>query len=100
MSILPSRSSHTVGVMRDGILLFVVFAVLLALWWTTAATVISVLENLQFTASFKERGALNRLSALAADERQRGVIAMFTRYRNTDVAGLNRTMGRTIMTWR
>jgi len=33
-------------------------------------------ENLQFTASFKERGALNRLSALAADERQRGVIAM------------------------
>jgi threonine dehydratase len=33
-------------------------------------------ENLQFTASFKERGALNRLSALSADERQRGVIAM------------------------
>ncbi len=32
-------------------------------------------ENLQFTASFKERGALNRLSALSADERQRGVIA-------------------------
>jgi threonine dehydratase len=33
-------------------------------------------ENLQFTASFKERGALNRLSALGADERSRGVIAM------------------------
>ena len=33
-------------------------------------------ENLQFTASFKERGALNRLSALSADERKRGVIAM------------------------
>jgi threonine dehydratase len=33
-------------------------------------------ENLQFTASFKERGALNRLSALSAAERQRGVIAM------------------------
>ncbi len=33
-------------------------------------------ENLQFTATFKERGALNRLSALAADERQRGVIAV------------------------
>ena len=32
-------------------------------------------ENLQFTATFKERGALNRLSALSADERQRGVIA-------------------------
>lgn len=33
-------------------------------------------ENLQFTASFKERGALNRLSALSADERRRGIIAM------------------------
>jgi threonine dehydratase len=33
-------------------------------------------ENLQFTASFKERGALNKLTALTADERRRGVIAM------------------------
>src|SRR5882757_5251799 len=33
-------------------------------------------ENLQFTATFKERGALNRLSALLPDERQSGVIAM------------------------
>ncbi len=33
-------------------------------------------ENLQFTASFKERGALNRLSTLSAAECQRGVIAM------------------------
>lgn len=33
-------------------------------------------ENLQFTSSFKERGALNRLSALSPDERRRGVIAM------------------------
>ncbi len=33
-------------------------------------------ENLQFTASFKERGALNRLSVLSADEQRRGVIAM------------------------
>jgi threonine dehydratase len=33
-------------------------------------------ENLQFTASFKERGALNRLSALSEEERRRGVIAM------------------------
>ncbi len=33
-------------------------------------------ENLQFTASFKERGALNRLTALSDDERRRGVIAM------------------------
>lgn len=33
-------------------------------------------ENLQFTASFKERGALNRLKALTAEERARGVIAV------------------------
>ncbi|HUJ02868.1 MAG TPA: threonine ammonia-lyase [Rhizomicrobium sp.] len=33
-------------------------------------------ENLQFTASFKERGALNKLSSLSADERKRGVVAM------------------------
>lgn len=33
-------------------------------------------ENQQFTASFKERGALNRLLALDARERARGVVAM------------------------
>ena len=33
-------------------------------------------ENLQFTASFKERGALNTLLQLTDDERRRGVIAM------------------------
>jgi threonine dehydratase len=33
-------------------------------------------ENLQFTASFKERGALNKLLSLSEAERKRGVIAM------------------------
>jgi threonine dehydratase len=33
-------------------------------------------ENLQYTASFKERGALNKLKSLTAEERKRGVIAM------------------------
>ncbi len=33
-------------------------------------------ENQQFTASFKERGALNRLSKLSPKEKKRGVIAM------------------------
>lgn len=41
----------------------------------TGADVWLKFENLQFTATFKERGALNRLSALSADQRQRGVIA-------------------------
>jgi len=42
----------------------------------TGAEVFLKFENLQFTASFKERGARNRLAALTPDERRRGVIAM------------------------
>jgi threonine dehydratase len=42
----------------------------------TGAEVWLKLENLQFTASFKERGALNKLLSLGAAERARGVIAM------------------------
>jgi threonine dehydratase len=42
----------------------------------TGAEVFLKFENLQFTASFKERGALNKLLALSAAERRRGVIAM------------------------
>jgi threonine dehydratase len=41
----------------------------------TGAEIHLKFENHQFTASFKERGALNRLTALKADERRRGVIA-------------------------
>ena len=33
-------------------------------------------ENLQFTSSFKERGALNKLLSLSAEQRRRGVVAM------------------------
>src|SRR6187397_1844003 len=32
-------------------------------------------ENLQFTAAYKERGALNKLLQLTDEERQRGVVA-------------------------
>jgi len=42
----------------------------------TGAEVFLKFENLQFTASFKERGALNKLLSLGAEERARGVIAM------------------------
>ncbi len=41
----------------------------------TGAEVWVKFENLQFTASYKERGALNRLSHLSDEERRRGVIA-------------------------
>lgn len=42
----------------------------------TGAEVVLKLDNLQFTASFKERGALVRLFSLNDEERRRGVIAM------------------------
>jgi threonine dehydratase len=42
----------------------------------TGAEVFLKFENLQFTASFKERGALNKLVSLSPAERKRGVIAM------------------------
>jgi threonine dehydratase len=42
----------------------------------TGAEVVIKFENLQYTGAFKERGALNRLLTLSADERGRGVVAM------------------------
>jgi threonine dehydratase len=42
----------------------------------TGCQVFLKFENLQYTASFKERGACNKLAQLSADERARGVIAM------------------------
>ena len=42
----------------------------------TGAHVLVKFENHQFTASFKERGALNKLLTLGDDERRRGVSAM------------------------
>ena len=42
----------------------------------TGCQVFLKFENLQFTASFKERGACNKLAQLTPDERRRGVIAM------------------------
>ena len=42
----------------------------------TGADVYLKFENLQFTASFKERGALNKLLSLTLAERKAGVIAM------------------------
>jgi threonine dehydratase len=41
----------------------------------TGATVYLKFENLQFTAAYKERGALNRLLQLSEGERAQGVIA-------------------------
>ncbi|MFN3349198.1 threonine ammonia-lyase [Pseudorhodoplanes sp.] len=42
----------------------------------TGAEVFVKYENLQVTNSFKERGALNKLASLTAQDRARGVIAM------------------------
>ena len=53
----PTRHSHTLSAIA-GCEIFLKF------------------ENLQFTASFKERGALNKLLSLTSKERSSGVIAM------------------------
>jgi len=42
----------------------------------TGAEIWLKFENLQFTGSFKERGALNRLLTLTEEERTRGVVAV------------------------
>ena len=42
----------------------------------TGAQIFLKFENLQYTASFKERGACNKLAQLSSSERARGVIAM------------------------
>jgi threonine dehydratase len=42
----------------------------------TGAKVFVKYENLQVTNSFKDRGALVKLSALSAEERKRGIVAM------------------------
>ncbi len=42
----------------------------------TGAEVFVKFENFQFTASFKDRGARNKMLTLTADERARGVVAM------------------------
>lgn len=42
----------------------------------TGADVFLKFENLQYTASFKERGACNKLVQLSGEERRRGVVAM------------------------
>lgn len=42
----------------------------------TGADVIVKFENLQFTASFKDRGAASKLRSLTPEERERGVVAV------------------------
>jgi threonine dehydratase len=42
----------------------------------TGAAIHLKFENLQYTASFKERGALNKLLSLTPEQRSRGVVAM------------------------
>jgi threonine dehydratase len=43
---------------------------------TGAAAVVLKLENLQYTGSFKDRGAFNKLKSLSPAEAKNGVIAM------------------------
>lgn len=59
----------------------------------TGADVWLKFENLQFTASFKERGALNRLLELSAGERSRGVVAVSAGNHAQGVAYHGRRLG-------
>ena len=59
----------------------------------TGAEIWLKFENLQYTASFKERGALNKLASLTAGERQRGVIAMSAGNHAQGVAHHSRRLG-------
>lgn len=60
----------------DGAVAKTPFAVSGTLSEMTGASAALKLEIFQYTASFKERGALNRLMALTDDERARGIVAM------------------------
>jgi threonine dehydratase len=59
----------------------------------TGAEIWLKFENLQYTASFKERGALNKLASLTAAERGRGVIAMSAGNHAQGVAYHSRRLG-------
>jgi threonine dehydratase len=60
----------------DGAVARTPFAVSTTLSEMIGTSVALKLEIFQYTASFKERGALNRLTALGSDERDRGIVAM------------------------
>ena len=59
----------------------------------TGAEVWVKFENQQFTAAFKERGALNKLSKLTDDQKQRGVIAASAGNHSQGVAYHARRLG-------
>lgn len=59
----------------------------------TGARVFLKFENLQFTAAFKERGALNCLLSLTSEERKRGVVAMSAGNHSQGIAYHARRLG-------
>jgi threonine dehydratase len=59
----------------------------------SGASVFVKFENLQFTGSFKDRGAANRLLALDAEQRRRGVIAMSAGNHAQGVAAFAHALG-------
>ena len=62
-------------------------------WVALGATVVLKFENHQFTASFKERGALNTLLSLTSDERAGGVVAASAGNHAQGVAYAARALG-------
>ena len=60
----------------------------------TGAHVHLKFENLQFTASFKERGALAKLLSLSGAERARGVIAVSADRKSTRLNSSHSSVSR------
>ena len=64
-----------------------------ALSEATGASVFCKLENLQFTGSFKARGAFNKLLTLSAAQRETGIVAASTGNHGAAVAFAQATLG-------
>jgi len=75
-ALVPPDEILQAAMRLDGAINRTPFLLSLTLSEITGAEVWLKFENLQFTASFKERGALNRLAVLDHDARQRGVVAV------------------------
>ena len=75
MTVTPEDIHHAAEVIR-GRVVNTLCAPSITLSRITGANLILKFENLQFTGSFKERGALNKLLALSAEDKKAGVIAM------------------------
>jgi threonine dehydratase len=92
LAVSPSDIAAAATAIRGGVIA-TPSAVSRTLSEITGAEVVVKFESLQFTASFKERGALNRLLQLSAEERRSGVVTMSAGNHGQAVAFHARNLG-------